>query len=600
MQVNNQSMNHTRSKDSDKMSPGPIGRGGLVLLSLCLLVFNEISGYFFQSTLYGFSSVFYIILFFISIEHYILFRIQHAENMLDGESKNGILMFKNSKQYRLSSLVFRIEPQTACLVLVMCWFFQIFLIKNPGSPLLAPVNYPEVFLIFSVILSLVTFILMRYTEEFSRKIEVKELSAILPYLMVAVILTGSNALLVILSRFDLSWPLPLLKFLVILFNFIILFEFTINTFINFYSEKKYPLDSTPLYNNIILTTLLLPGKNDLAFSDMVENRFGINIRDIWIIEFIKKYFIYLFTCQILLFWTLTCFVVVNPEESGIRECFGRRVSQIALQPGLYAKLPFPFERIIRYKTKEIKTITIGYEGDRTVRNLFWSTTHFLKAFNFCLGEGRELITVNVDIDYMIDDVFDYHYLHSDPVAEVRSLGYATFTEKTVHRNIQEVLSMNRNEFLEGIKTEISKKVKSEKLGVKIINISMNEIHPPSVVSNAYQDVVSSKIKAVALKLNAKRDAIKKILGYEKTALGETNRAYIYHSSTIATASGEVSSYLEKYRAYRISPNLFKKRLYMDTVEKKWKDSKITVVDHTLQAKNNQELWLHLKGEKKVK
>jgi len=117
-----------------------------------------------------------------------------------------------------------------------------------------------------------------------------------------------------------------------------------------------------------------------------------------------------------------------------------------------------------------------------------------------------------------------------------------------------------------------------------------------VVANAYQDVISAKIKAVTLKLNAQRDAIKKMLTFTKTAKTELNESNIYHNTTIAAALGEVSTYLEKYQAYQISPDLYKKRLYLDTIENQWQSSEITIVDHTLQSKNRQELWLYLGGD----
>lgn len=586
------------STEENHDNPGMLGHLLLILLAFCLILFNEISGFFFQNIFYSYSFIFYFLLFFITVQHYVLYT--SLTNGVDTEAggTTGTFRLNKTRQYKLSALVYRVEPQAAFIVLSICWFLQVYLLKKPALYPTALPQYPELFAVVSALLAISASVLFKYVATVSKKTGCRELSAILPYLALTVILTAANAIGIILTKFGLTWAAPFLKTVIIAFNFIILFEYTTNTVINFYSEKKYPFDITPLYNAIILTALLAPGKRGVSFADMVENRFGIRIHNIWVIGFLKKSFFPLMICQAILLWSLTCFIVINPEENGIRERFGRRVSLTALPPGLYLKLPFPLEKIIKFNTKQVKTITIGYEGDRTVRNLFWSTAHFKKAYNFCLGEGRELITVNVDIHYLIDDIFDYHYQHSDPVSEMKNIGYAAFTGETVHRNIQEVLSLDRNHFIMDIRTEIEERVASARLGTKIINVSMNEIHPPSVVANAYQEVISSKIKAVALTLNAERDAIKKILAFTKAAKTAVNKANIYQNNIIAAALGEVSSFLEKYQAYQISPGLFKKRLYLDTIETQWMNSDVTIIDHTLQSENKQELWLYLGGEPK--
>jgi len=133
------------------------------------------------------------------------------------------------------------------------------------------------------------------------------------------------------------------------------------------------------------------------------------------------------------------FVSYEYWVEALREATGKAFDVERIDPfddSRAAKLPFPFEKIVRFNTKQVQTATIGYDGDRTIRNLFWSTAHFQKAYNFVLGEGKELITVNVDIHYLIDDIFVFHYRHKDPESELKNIGYETFTSETVHRNIE--------------------------------------------------------------------------------------------------------------------------------------------------------------------
>ena len=55
-----------------------LGHFLLVLLAFGLVVFNEVSGFFFQNVFYGYSFIFYFILLFITIQHHVLYASQNT------------------------------------------------------------------------------------------------------------------------------------------------------------------------------------------------------------------------------------------------------------------------------------------------------------------------------------------------------------------------------------------------------------------------------------------------------------------------------------------------------------------------------------------
>jgi len=220
-------MKKNQYKAHDQNSPGLIGHLLLILLMLSHIIFNEISGFFFQNILYGYSFIFYFILFFVTVQHYILTITQISGMDTETGETSGVLGLNKTRPYQLSSLVYRIEPQAACIALTVCWFLQIYLLKKPAPyPAALPV-YPELFSVISGLLSIVTFIFFRYIGAVSKQIDCKEMSAILPYLAAAVILSAANAISIILSRYGFSWAIPGVKIAVIICNFIILFEYSI-------------------------------------------------------------------------------------------------------------------------------------------------------------------------------------------------------------------------------------------------------------------------------------------------------------------------------------------------------------------------------------
>ena len=94
----------------------------------------------------------------------------------------------------------------------------------------------------------------------------------------------------------------------------------------------------------------------------------------------------------------TCVVFIDAGEQAVLEHFGRPVA--TLDAGAHFKLPWPMDRIYRYRTAQIQTFVVGYVPDaqsEQANTILWSTPHG-KEDNFLVGSLAPVTVKNDNAD----------------------------------------------------------------------------------------------------------------------------------------------------------------------------------------------------------
>jgi membrane protease subunit HflK len=104
------------------------------------------------------------------------------------------------------------------------------------------------------------------------------------------------------------------------------------------------------------------------------------------------------------------------------------------------------------------------------------------------------------------------------------------------------------------------------LGIHIVAVQLQDVHPPDQVMAAFKDVASAK--------EDKSKMINEAYGYRNEILPKakgksaqiTNDALAYKESKIMQAQGDTSRFLQMLSQYRTAREVTKKRLYIETME----------------------------------
>ena len=340
---------------------------------------------------------------------------------------------------------------------------------------------------------------------------------------------------------------------------------------------------------MIRDVVFLRGNPMASFFETVEERFGVSFRSSWAIRFVKRATIPSALLVLLLFWGLSSLAVVEINQLGIRESFGKP-DPTPLQPGLHLKLPWPFGKVLRYPVKTISSVPIGFViGDGKTNEwetaLLWTKTHAKEEFNLTLGDGTEFVAVNALVYFKIREsdkgLFDYAFEYSNPDEAMQAYAYRTLVEWTRSAELKNILSINRAEFAQNIEDSLRKYVEKNELGIEIVDLALINLHPPLEVGPEYLDVISARIDAERFEIVAEGDRNRMLAEANTQGLKKITDALQNAAQRIGLALEESSQFIALGQGFAEAPDALKLRLWYEALETVLADKRLIVVDKSL-------------------
>jgi regulator of protease activity HflC (stomatin/prohibitin superfamily) len=146
-----------------------------------------------------------------------------------------------------------------------------------------------------------------------------------------------------------------------------------------------------------------------------------------------------------------------------------------------------------------------------------------------------------------------------------------------------------------LRTNIQARVNAAGLGVEILFVGLQGIHPPVKVADAYEAVIGSLQEKETNILEAEAYALATLPKAYAQATNRVNQAQGDKAVRVASALAQSERFTNQLAAYRASPSVFSQRAYLDTLSR--------AVSHTrkliLAATNTQDIVI-LNLEDKVR
>ena len=190
-----------------------------------------------------------------------------------------------------------------------------------------------------------------------------------------------------------------------------------------------------------------------------------------------------------------------------------------MSAGAHLKLPWPVDKVFRYRTEQIQTFVIGYTPDEqseSAKVILWSVSH-AKEDNYLVGNREpvtlqnengdtngaskappvSLLSVSIPVQFQITNVLDWAYNNGDQTNLLEDLATRAVVHFLAGVDVNEVLSSNRLEAAQTLRERIQAAVDATRLGAKITFVGLQDIHPPTTVAGDYEKVVGAAQQAIA-------------------------------------------------------------------------------------------------------
>lgn len=384
-------------------------------------------------------------------------------------------------------------------------------------------------------------------------------------------------------------------------------ELVLSFVIEFYRPRMPGEAERPLPESRLLSLFTEPGGVARNVAASLDYQFGFQVSEVWFYRFLEKAVVPLFVLMVVTFWLQTCLVVVSSEENGIRECFGRVKSREPLPPGLYFKYPWPFARIYTFPVEHVQELPIGYvpgepgqnnqppdpmeeelQGDPTGRVIVWSKKHHKEETKFIVASHAQgiasedteadngiikgvpvsisFITASIPLYFKVKDLYQYAYLHHDARKTLEELATREVVRYLATVDFVTVISAGRAEGAHTIAERIQNAADEVQLGIEVVFVGLQGIHPPVKVGAAFDDVVAALEEKHEKSLLAEEYAIRRKPEAEGQALTKVTEAEAYRDERIKVSKAESERFEKQLLGYRASPDLFTLNSFLDVLE----------------------------------
>jgi regulator of protease activity HflC (stomatin/prohibitin superfamily) len=338
----------------------------------------------------------------------------------------------------------------------------------------------------------------------------------------------------------------------------------------------------PLYDSRVAGLLAQPESLFTTAAQTLDYQFGFKVSDTWIFQALKKNLPAFLLIQLGALIISSMFVFVDAGERAVVERYGKPAG--VFEPGAHFKLPWPLDKVYRFRTEQIQSFAVGYTPDEKTEStgvVLWTVAHS-KEENFLVGNHAVvsadtnsanakpvgLITVSIPVQFQITNVIDWAYKNSNPDDLLQALANREVVRYLAGSDLNELLSQGRLAAADLLRDKIQEAANARSLGAKIVFVGLQDIHPPtaSEVAATYEKVVGAEQTKLAMILTAESAAISTNASAEARAFTLNNVAEANRLRVQTQAFARAAAFTNQIPAYQAAPSVYRQRQYLQAFD----------------------------------
>jgi membrane protease subunit HflK len=262
-------------------------------------------------------------------------------------------------------------------------------------------------------------------------------------------------------------------------------------------------------------------------------------------------------------WLFSGVYRVNTDEQGVVLRFGRFVQ--TTQPGLNYHLPYPIETALTPRVTFENKIDVGFRVQEDFRR--GTLTRDVPEESLILTGDENIVDVDFSVFWVIKNAGQYLFNIQNPEGTVKAVAESAMREVIGRALIQPILTGARAATEQEVLKLMQKILDQYQAGITITRVQMQKVDPPSQVIDAFRDVQAARADAERLQNEAQTYANRVV----PEARGESSKilqaAEGYKERTVVEAKGQVSRFLAVLAEYKLAPEVTRRRLYLETMER---------------------------------
>ncbi len=284
----------------------------------------------------------------------------------------------------------------------------------------------------------------------------------------------------------------------------------------------------------------------------------------------------LITLGAIVLWCVSGFFRVEPDELGVVLRFGKFTREV--QPGLNYHLPYPIETALTPKALRVNKIDVGMRIVDDARR--GTTVRDVPEESLMLTGDENIVDVDFSVLWRVKPtgVGDYLFNIQNPEGTVKAVAESAMREVVGRSNIQPILTGARQNIEAAVQELMQKTLDEYGAGILIQQVQLQKVDPPTQVIDAFRDVQAARADLERAQNEAQTYANRVIPEARGKAARVLQDAEAYREQTVAEAKGQTSRFNSIYDEYRKAPEITRKRMYLETMERLFAGTDKIIID----------------------
>ncbi len=260
-------------------------------------------------------------------------------------------------------------------------------------------------------------------------------------------------------------------------------------------------------------------------------------------------------------WAFSSFYTVRPEEQSVQLFLGEYSS--TGNPGLnFAPWPVITAEVIAVTSERTEQIGVGRVGD-----------------GLMLTTDENIVDIDFEVVWNINDPAKFLFNLRDAESTIRAVSEAAMREVIAASELAPILNRDREVIADTVTTLIQTTLDSYDSGVNIVRLNLDRADPPAEVIDAFREVQAAEQQRDRLEREADAYANRVLAGARGESAQLLEEAEGYRAQVVNEAEGEASRFLAVLREYELAPDVTRKRLYLETIERVLGDVDKVILDN---------------------
>ncbi|GAB4229150.1 MAG: FtsH protease activity modulator HflK [Acidobacteriota bacterium] len=257
------------------------------------------------------------------------------------------------------------------------------------------------------------------------------------------------------------------------------------------------------------------------------------------------------------------FYQIQPEEIGVVLRFGKFVR--TTEPGLHMKIPW-IEEVLKVPVQRQLKQEFGFRTIRSGVRTQYSDRPYLEESLMLTGD-LNVAVVEWIVQYRVSDPYKYLFKVRNLDETFRNMNEAVMRQVVGDRTVTEVLTVGRQSIELEVRDLLQELCDQYETGITIDQVVLQDVNPPDPVKPSWDEVNQAQQQRDRL-INEAQAEYNQVI---PRARGEAEQTVLqaegYAAERINQAKGEAARFIALHEAYRRAPEVTRKRMYYETMQK---------------------------------